>query len=189
MSACLGKAKPSEPANSVSLGGAATSGKPTVLIVEDHADTREMLCTLLSMWGYRVVEACNGLEAVEAASRERPALILMDGNLPFLDGLGATRRIRENGLGDQVKILALDGWGTPSYHADALAAGCDDSIKKPLDIDRLRKHLTPLFDTSYQGGEELAGPESRMRTDIRNEKDPGSLKTRDPFTPRDCSLN
>ena len=102
-----------------------------------------MLCTLLSMWGYRVVEACNGLEAVEAASRERPALILMDGSLPFLDGLGATRRIRENGLGDQVKILALNGWG-PKYHAAAFAAGCDDCIEKPFNIDQLRRYLVPL---------------------------------------------
>jgi two-component system, sensor histidine kinase len=66
-----------------------------------------MLHSLLEMWGCRVVEACNGLEAVEAASREKPELILMDGRLPFLDGLEATRRIRENGLRDQVKIVAL----------------------------------------------------------------------------------
>ena len=83
-------------------------------------------------------------------------MILMDGSLPFLDGLDATRRIRENGLRDQVKILALDGWGTPSYHAAALAAGCDDSIKKPLDFDRLRKYLAPLFDTSSHGAEAIA---------------------------------
>jgi len=145
MSACLGKAKPSEPANGDFLRGAPTFGKPTVLIVEDHDDTREMLCTLLSMWGCRVVEAPNGLEAVEAASRERPALILMDGSLPLLDGLGATRRIRENGLGDQVKILALNGWGSQSYHAAALAAGCDDCIDKPFNIDQLRRYLVTLF--------------------------------------------
>ncbi|HEY2961444.1 MAG TPA: response regulator [Pyrinomonadaceae bacterium] len=144
MSACLGKAKPSESATGDFVRGARTSVKPTVLIVEDHDDTREMLCTLLSMWGCRVVEACNGLEAVEAASQERPALILMDGSLPFLDGLGATRRIRENGLGDQVKILALNGWG-PKYHAAALAAGSDDCIEKPFDVDQLRRHLVPLF--------------------------------------------
>jgi CheY-like chemotaxis protein len=115
--------------------------QPTILVVEDHNDTREMLHTLLEMWGCRVVEACNGLEAVEAASRERPQLILMDGRLPFLDGLEATRRIRENGLRDQVKIVALNGSGSPRYHADALAAGCDDSIEKPFDLDRLRGYL------------------------------------------------
>ena len=127
--------------------------QPTILVVEDHDDTREMLHMLLERWGCRVVEACNGLEAVEAASRERPQLILMDGRLPFLDGLDATRRIRENGLGDQVKILALNGSGSPHYHAAALAAGCDDSIEKPFDLERLRTYVVrssilPLMPTA-----------------------------------------
>ena len=82
-----------------------TAPQPTVLVVEDHDDTREMLHMLLEMWGCRVVEACNGLEAVEAALRERPQFILMDSRLPFVDGLEATRHIRKNGLRDQVKIL------------------------------------------------------------------------------------
>jgi two-component system, cell cycle response regulator DivK len=124
--------------------------RPTILVVEDHDDTREMLHMMLEMWGCRVVEARNGLEAVETAARERPELILMDGSLPFLDGLAATRRIRENGF-PEIKILALDGWGTPSYHADALAAGCDDSIAKPLDFDRLHTYVDPFFATSAQG--------------------------------------
>lgn len=115
--------------------------KPTILVVEDHDDTREMLCMLLEGWGFRVVEATNGLEAVEAASRERPQLILMDGRLPLLDGLDATRRIRENALLDHVKILALDGSGSPGFHAEALAAGCDDRIEKPFDIERLRTYV------------------------------------------------
>lgn len=123
-----------------------TAYQPTILVVEDDDDTREMLHVLLEMWGCRVVEARDGLEAVEAASRELPQLILMDGRLPFLDGLGATRRIRENGLRNQVTILALDGWGTPAYRAAALAAGCNDTIPKPLDFTRLRKHVVPLFD-------------------------------------------
>ena len=129
--AALGNAKLTEP----------PPRQPTILVVEDHDDTREMLHTLLEMWGCRVVEACNGLEAVEAASRERPQLILMDGRLPLLDGLEATRRIRENGLLDQVKIVALNGSGSPCYHADALAAGCNDSIEKPFDIERLRAYV------------------------------------------------
>ena len=116
--------------------------QPTVLVVEDHDDTREMLHMLLEMWGCRVVEACDGLQAVEAASRERPEVILMDSRLPFLDGLEATRRIRESGLRDQVRILALNGSGNPRYHADALAAGCDDSIEKPFNLDRLRTYLS-----------------------------------------------
>jgi CheY-like chemotaxis protein len=156
MSASLGKAKTTEPATPHYLPRMRTARQPTILVVEDHDDTREMLHTLLEMWGCRVVEACDGLEAVAAAARERPEMILMDGSLPFLDGLGATRRIRENGFRDQVKILALNGWGTHSYHVDALAAECDDSINKPLDFDRLRKYLAPLFDTSSHAAEAIA---------------------------------
>lgn len=119
--------------------------QPTILIVEDHDDTREMLHMLLERWGCRVVEACDGLEAVEAASRERPQLILMDSRLPFLNGLEATRRIRENGLRDQVKILALNGSGSSLYHAAALAAGCDDSIEKPFDFDWLWTYCSSIL--------------------------------------------
>jgi CheY-like chemotaxis protein len=115
--------------------------KPIILVVEDHDDTREMLCMLGEAWGFRVVEACNGLEAVEAALREKPQLILMDGRLPCIDGLEAARRIREHGHLAQVQILALNGSGSPRYHAEALAAGCNDSIEKPFEIERLRTYL------------------------------------------------
>lgn len=124
--------------------------QPTILVVEDHDDTREMLCVLLERWGFRVVEASNGLEAVEAASRERPQLIVMDGRLPLLDGLEATRRIRANALLDQVKILALNGSGSPGYNAEALAAGCDASIEKPFDIERLRTYVVHASTASAQ---------------------------------------
>ena len=130
-----------------------TAGQPTILVVEDHDDTREMLHVFLEMWGYRVVEACNGLEAVEAASRERPQLILMDSRLPLLDGLGATRRIRESGLLDQVKIVALNGSGSPRYHADALEAGCDDCIDKPFDFEELRTYLSSCTIVPYAMGQ------------------------------------
>ncbi|HXM35122.1 MAG TPA: response regulator, partial [Pyrinomonadaceae bacterium] len=76
----------------------------------------------------------------------RPDLILMDGSLPLMDGLEATRRIRENLLLREVPILALNGWGTPSFHAAALAAGCDDCMTKPIDFERLERYMAPLFD-------------------------------------------
>ena len=136
------KAKSAERPTRRFLRRTRTSHKPTILVVEDHDDTRDLLHTVLEMWGCRVVEACDGLVAVEMALRERPQLILMDSRLPFVDGLEATRRIRESGLGDQVKILALNGSGSPQYHAEALAAGCDDSIAKPFDLDRLRTYVS-----------------------------------------------
>jgi CheY-like chemotaxis protein len=141
MSVALGNANLTEPA----------ARQPTILVVEDHDDTREMLHMLLERWGCRVVEACNGLEAIEAALRERPQLILMDSRLPFLDGLEATRRIRENGLSDQVKIVALNGSGSPHYHAEALAAGCDDCIEKPFDFDWLRRYCSSILPLMPRG--------------------------------------
>ena len=141
MSVIPAKAKSAEQADPLCSCPARAVSQPTILVVEDHDDTREMLCLLLETWGCRVVEACNGLEAVEVALRERPPLILMDSRLPFIDGLEATRRIRQHGLSDQVKILALNGSGSPRYHVEALAAGCIDSIEKPFDLEKLRTYV------------------------------------------------
>ena len=82
--------------------------------------------------GFSSSRSLNALEAVKAALREKPQLILINSRLPFIDGLEATRRIRENRHLDQVKILALNGSGSPRYHAEALAAGCNDSIENYL---------------------------------------------------------
>lgn len=121
------------------------TGKPTVLVVEDHEDTRVMLRTLLEIMGCRVMIAGNGLEAIKVARRELPSLILMDGSLPILDGLTATRLIRGEAALKGVFIVALNGWGTPSYHAAALDAGCNDCLEKPIDFERLESHIIHLF--------------------------------------------
>jgi CheY-like chemotaxis protein len=118
---------------------------PRVLVVEDHEDTRVMLRMILERRGCRVYEAADGLEAVETAARERPRLILMDGSLPRLDGLEATRRIRESAPLQEMLIVALNGWGTPGFHTAALAAGCNDCLSKPIDFGRLKNLLDNLF--------------------------------------------
>jgi len=146
VSAC--KAKATLPANGIFLRQQRDAGKPIVLVVEDHEDTREMLRTLLEMSGCQVMVACNGLEAVEVARREQPALILMDGSLPLLDGLEATRLIREDALSSEISIVGLNGWGTSSYHAAALAAGCNDCLEKPIDFERLESHVAQLINPS-----------------------------------------
>ncbi|HYP00224.1 MAG TPA: response regulator [Pyrinomonadaceae bacterium] len=113
------------------------NSKMTVLVVEDFADNRFMMRKLLEMSGYEVVEAVDGKEAVEMAESSRPDLILMDLSLPRLDGLDATRRIRElDGLG-RVPIVAVSAHDTNDFHADALAAGCNEYVTKPIDFDEL----------------------------------------------------
>ena len=113
------------------------NSKLTVLVVEDFADNRFMMRKLLEMSGYQVVEAVDGKEAVEVAESVRPDLILMDLSLPRLDGLDATRRIRElDGL-RLVPIVAVSAHDTNDFHADALAAGCNEYVTKPIDFDEL----------------------------------------------------
>ena len=121
-------------------------GTKTVMVVEDFEDNRFMMRRLLEMSGYRVVEAVNGEEAVETARRERPHLILMDLSLPHLDGLAATRRIRQqDGLG-RVPIVAVSAHDTADFHADALAAGCNEYVTKPIDFDQLESLLKKLLE-------------------------------------------
>ena len=116
----------------------------TVLVVEDFEDNRFMMRRLLEMSGYRVIEAVNGQEAVDKAYAERPDLILMDLSLPHLDGLAATRRIRQyDGLG-KVPIVAVSAHDTADFHADALAAGCNEYVTKPIDFDQLEHLLSRL---------------------------------------------
>jgi CheY-like chemotaxis protein len=125
------------------------NGAPqTILVVEDFEDNRFMMRRLLEMSGYRVVEAVNGEQAVEAAEREQPDLILMDLSLPKLDGLAATRRIRQQNKAARVPIVAVSAHDTTDFHADALAAGCNEYVTKPIDFDQLEELLTRLLGKS-----------------------------------------
>ena len=123
----------------------ASRERPLVLVTDDHADTRLMFRTMLGMRGYSVIEAADGEQAVLLAESAAPDLILMDGTLPLLDGLGATRRIRELGNGRKMPIVFICGRAEPNYRRSALDAGCDDFLEKPLNFELLgsvlEKHL------------------------------------------------
>lgn len=112
----------------------------TILIVEDYADIRAMMKFLVQRFGYEVLEAADGQEAVDSAKQYHPDLILMDLSLPNMDGLTATQTIRKfDGYG-KVPIIAVTAYGN-SYYRRALEAGCDDLINKPLDFDKLEPIL------------------------------------------------
>ncbi len=112
-----------------------------VLVAEDHEDTRFLLRTLLERRGLAVVEARDGVEACDLAQRERPDLILMDGGLPVLDGISATRRLRGLDSLARVPIVFLSGHAGPQHQMAARDAGCDEYVVKPFDIARLEHVL------------------------------------------------
>jgi CheY-like chemotaxis protein len=110
----------------------------TVLIADDFADTRSMLRQMLETQNYCVLEAADGQEAVEVAQRACPNLILMDLNMPLLDGLEAVQQIREcQELCRNVPILAITAFDTYGMKEAAIEAGCDDYLTKPIDADEL----------------------------------------------------
>jgi two-component system KDP operon response regulator KdpE len=120
--------------------------RPLVLVSEDDADTRFLFRTILSLRGYAVVEAADGEESVKLAESAHPDLILMDGGLPRLDGLAATRRIRQLDERRRVPIVFISGHAEPSFDAAAREAGCDEYLVKPLDFDKFRVVLERYLD-------------------------------------------
>jgi two-component system cell cycle response regulator DivK len=123
-------------------GGRATQ---TVLVVEDFEDTRSLMRVELERRGYRVVEAVDGEDGVAKAVAERPEIVLMDIGLPGLDGIAATRRIREHEEMRDTLVVALTAHHETEYRANALAAGCDAYLTKPIDFDWLIDLLTRLL--------------------------------------------
>ena len=110
----------------------------TILVVEDSDDIRTTLRHFLQMRGYAVAEATNGQEAVEFVERRCPDLILMDLNMPVMDGLAATERIRQcREICNRVPILAVTAYDTYGMKEAVLEAGCNDYILKPIEFDRL----------------------------------------------------
>lgn len=125
---------------------AAPTAKVRVLLVEDTEDNRVMMRRLLEMSGYVVTEAVNGMEAVSQAELDAPQIILMDLSLPLVDGLAATRKIRQLPSLAGVPIIAVSAHDTMDFHAEALAAGCDAYITKPIDYGELEGLIESLVE-------------------------------------------
>jgi two-component system, cell cycle response regulator DivK len=123
--------------------------KELLLVVEDFEDSRFMMLRLLEIAGYRVLEASDGEQAVELAVQKRPALILMDLSLPKLDGLAATRKIRQHKRLGKVPIVAVSAHDANESRTEALEAGCDEYVTKPIDFDHLSALVKRLL--SKQG--------------------------------------
>jgi PAS domain S-box-containing protein len=120
---------------------AARDARRRVLVVDDNRDGAESLAEMLRLLGNEVFTAHDGLEAVEAAGQLRPDLVLMDVGMPRLNGLDATRRIREQPWGRAMTVIALTGWGQEADRALSREAGCDGHLVKPVGLAELQQLL------------------------------------------------
>ena len=102
-----------------------------ILVVEDQEDNRQILRDLLGNAGYELIEAGDGEQALDAYAKQRPDLILMDIQLPVMDGYEATRRIRADPESKAIPIIAVTSYALAGDEGKALAAGCNAYVTKP----------------------------------------------------------
>ena len=120
-------------------------GASTVLVAEDDADARLLLKTLLGVRGYRVVEARDGQETLDVARETRPDLILMDLQLPRLNGFAVARFVRQTEDLRGVPIIVVSAYDPAKHRNLALAAGCNAYVQKPIDFDSLDGMMLSLL--------------------------------------------
>ncbi len=116
-----------------------------ILVVEDQPDNRQIIRDMLSTTDYEVAEAENGEEALAAVAKQRPDLILMDIQLPVLDGYEATRRIKADPALRSIPIIAVTSYALSGEAEKAREAGCDDYVPKPYSprqlLAKIRQYL------------------------------------------------
>ena len=116
-----------------------------ILVVDDVVDNLVLISLDLQQQGYRVVTASDGEEAVKVAALAYPDLILMDIGMPELDGLGATRKIREQEALRTIPIIALTAFSTDGFRRAAFDVGFDGYLVKPIEFDRLHELIRRLL--------------------------------------------
>lgn len=116
-----------------------------ILLVEDNEMNRDMLSRRLERRGYEVSVAVDGMEAVHQVSNIRPDLILMDMNLPILDGWEVTSKIKSDPLVRDIPVLALTAHVMPGDRQKAIEVGCDDFDVKPIEFSRLLEKIRKLL--------------------------------------------
>ncbi len=117
-----------------------------ILVVEDQEDNRQIIRDMLSATDYQIMEAENGEEALAAVAKERPDLILMDIQMPILDGYEATRRIKGDPALRSIPIIAITSYALSGDEQKAREAGCDDYVPKPYSprqlLAKIRQYLS-----------------------------------------------
>jgi two-component system cell cycle response regulator DivK len=119
--------------------------KKRILIVEDNRDSRELVAKILTARGYVVLEAHDGIEALQMTESERPDLILMDISLPKIDGHEATRRLKSDEKLCAIPVIALTAHAMKGDREKAMTAGCSGYITKPINIRELPDQIERFF--------------------------------------------
>ena len=116
-----------------------------ILVVEDQEDNRQIIRDMLSATDYEIIEAESGEQALAAVAKQRPDLILMDIQLPGMDGYEATRRIKADPALRSIPIIAVTSYALSGEEQKARAAGCDDYVPKPYSprqlLAKIRQYL------------------------------------------------
>jgi two-component system, cell cycle response regulator DivK len=117
-----------------------------ILVVEDQPDNRQIIRDMLAPTDYEITEVESGEEALTAIARQRPDLILMDIQLPVIDGYTATRRIKADPALQSIRIIAVTSYALDGEEKTARAAGCDDYVPKPFSprqlLAKIRQYLS-----------------------------------------------
>ena len=119
--------------------------RPRVLLVDDYPDAREMYSEYLQFSGFDVIEAGNGMEAIERAADSAPDIILMDLSLPVMDGWEATRRLKADDRTASIPVVALTGHALAGISEGAKKAGCDAFVTKPCLPEDLVKEIRKVL--------------------------------------------
>ncbi len=133
----LPRAEPAQASVPAASVPEADSAKPAVLLIEDNEDGREMMATMLDVYGYPVLQSADGLDGVQQAMAQLPKVALVDIGLPGIDGYEVARRLRANPETRAMRLIALTGYGLAEDQRRVLEAGFDMHLVKPVDIAQL----------------------------------------------------
>ena len=117
----------------------------TALIIEDNPDNMILITRLLGKAGYLTIQAVTGMDGFDMALRERPDFIILDIQLPDMDGTEVLRRIRGSEIGNSIKVIAMTSYAMSGDREKLLAAGCDGYIEKPIDPARVISQIKSLI--------------------------------------------
>ncbi|MDQ6965805.1 MAG: response regulator [Mariprofundaceae bacterium] len=118
----------------------------TALIIEDHPDNMELISFILEKHGYRTLKAVRGEEGVAMAIEQRPDFIILDIQLPDINGLEVARRIRASPVDGTIPIIAMTSYAMLGDREELLAAGCDGYIEKPIDVRLVMQQIRAVID-------------------------------------------